>query len=187
MKRILLVPALTALDAAASLCVAAHAQTGPSGPPTVAPTPPTPTNPAPPSGILSEQGLEAVIKALDSSYKVYPINNGKDKMYYLKVTRDGWSYNLRIESCGDCLWLNADLGGVIAAPQNLPAAALAELLKLQMNIGPMHFVFNKSGNGFILCLCHRIDRHTTAEGVGAALNAFLKTVRESYPTWSQVR
>ena len=178
MKRYLIVPAL-ALVAVACLSVAAYAQTGPTGPGTD-PKPTTTTG-------MSEQSLEAAIRALDPNFKVSPTTDGKGKIYILKVARDGWTYDLKIESFQDVIWLNANLSGDLPSLQNLPAATLAELIKHQLQIGPMHFTFVKTSNGYKLNLCYMLNRQITVDGFNSCMNAFLKTIKDTYPTWSQIR
>jgi hypothetical protein len=178
MKRTLTVAAL-ALVAIACLSVAAYAQTGPTGP-TTDPKPTTTTG-------LSEQDLEAAIKALDPNFKVYPTNDGKGKIYTLKIVRDGWTYDLKIESFEQVIWLNANLSGEIASLQNLPATALADLIKHQLQIGPMHFAFVKTQNGHRLNLCYQMGRQMSVDVFNNAMNTFLKSIKDTYPTWSQIR
>jgi hypothetical protein len=177
MKRNLYVPVLTAVVAAFCLALAAHAQSGPG-------TEPPKTQP---TNGLSEEALEAAIKALDPNYKVVPSQDGKGRIYTFKVMRDGWTFDMVIESYQNNIWINAKLSGVISNPQNIPAAALAELLKLQHRIGPMHFTLTKVENGYILNLSWNIGRGITPETFTTVIDYFLKTVKDNYPTWSQVK
>jgi hypothetical protein len=184
MKRKMFAIALSTMLAALCLNGLAHAQTGPSGgqPGSGAPT-------VTPSGALSEQDLEAVIKSLDPSYKVRPSTDGQGKIYNFKITRDGWSYTMQIESFANEVWLNAELSGVISAPQSLPAGALAELLKSNFKVGPTHFAFcpMTDNSGFKLFLSRMLARQMSVDTFNAQLNDLLKVIRDTYPTWSQVK
>jgi hypothetical protein len=186
MTRNLFVRSFASMVAALCLSGAALAQTGPSGP-TVPPTPPT--NPTvQPAGVLTEQQLEAALKALDPNYKTRPSDDGKGKVYTLTVTRDGWKYDLQIESFQNEIWVNAVLSSVISAPQNVSPGVMAELLKLNFQHGPAHFAFNtmKDNSGVKLFLCRMLDRRMTAENFNGYVEGFLKVVKDTYPTWSQV-
>lgn len=177
MKRSWYLPFLTAVAASFCLALAAHGQSGPG-------TEPPKTQPA---GVMSEAELEAAIKALDPSYRAVNTQDGKGKIYYFKITRDGWSYDMMVESFQGSIWINAKLSGVINAPENLKAASLAELIKLQGTIRPKHFYLAKAEGGYVLYLGWNISRQISAEVFTNALNNFLGTVKETYPIWSQVR
>jgi hypothetical protein len=176
---------LFAAVAALCLSVAAIAQTGPSGPPILPPVNP----PAPMAGVLSEPQLDAALKALDPNCKVKPTDDGKGKIYNLTVARDGWKYDLQIESLQNEIWLNAQLSGVVGSPESQSPGVMSELLKANFKIGPAHFAFAPTidKKGYRLNLCRLLDRRMTAENFNGSMNDFLKVVRELHPTWSQVR
>jgi hypothetical protein len=180
----------TALVAVFCLAGLASAQSGPAGGPVGGP-PVNPTIPAvqPAVGALSDQSIEVALRALDANLRVRPSNDGKGKVYDLKVVRDGWSYDVVVETFAGNIWLGARLSPVISSPQNVPANILAELLKLNFKIGPTHFAFvgTNDNAGVMLLLYRSIDRTMSAEIFNAYISDFLKTIKESYPTWSQVR
>jgi hypothetical protein len=178
MRNIVSASFVAATLATLCLCELAHAQTGPNG-----------GSPTTPAGALSEQNLEAVIKALDPNFKVKPTSDCKGKIYELVVTREGWSYVLKVESFGNCVWLNLELSPVISSPQNIPAQVLAELLKLNFKHGPSHFTFTPmtDNSGVKLFLCHMLDRRMTSEEFNGYVTAVLNDVKATHPTWSQVR
>ena len=189
MMRKLFAIACSAMLAAICLIGAAKAQTGPAGPAGPG-SPATPAiQPALPDGVLTEQSLEAALKALDPNYKVRPTSDGLGKVFNLKGVRDGWTYLLQIESFKNEIWLNAELSGVLSAPQNVSSSVMAELFKTNFKIGPTHFAFNQmsDNSGAKLFLCRFLDRRMTIENFNGHVIGFLKTVQETYPTWSQVR
>jgi hypothetical protein len=182
MKRHLFSTALVAVFCMNGLALA---QSGPAGTGVPAGTPAITTA----QDNLSEQALEAALRALDPNLQITPTKDGKGKLYDFKVSRDGWNYDLRVESYANGLWLNAKLSSLISAPQNLPPAVLAELLKLNFQVGPSHFAFmgQNDNSAFRLVLCRLLDRKMSGETFNAYINDFLKTVKDSYSVWSQVR
>jgi hypothetical protein len=183
MNRHLFAAALVAVFCLAGL---ANAQTGPAGGPAVAPGVPA-AQPA--AGALPDQSVEAALRAFDPNLRVGPSNDGKGKVYAFKVVRDGWSYDLVVETYAGNIWLGARLSPVISAPQNIPGNVQAELLKLNFKIGPAHFALNtmNDNSGFILGLYRNLDRTMSIDNFNAYVNDFLKTIKDSYPIWSQVR
>jgi hypothetical protein len=185
MKRNLFTIALSTIVSIFCLGGFAHGQTGPGGGQGSGSPAPSVT----PTGALSEADLEAAIKALDPSYKVRPTADNQGKVYNLKINRDGWTYAIQIESFASQIWINAELSGVITSPQNIPAGPMAELLKQNFNIGPAHFALVPMADksGFKLFLCRMFGRYLTTESFNGNLNDFLKTVKDTYPVWSEVK
>ena len=180
------VSALSSLLVAVCLGGVAHGQTGPSGPGGSTPT----VTPTVTAGPISEQALEAALKALDPNLKVEPTSNGQGKIYRLKIVRDGWNFNVMIASYSNCMWVNAEgLSPVIASPQSLPSSALVELLKANFKVGPWHFSFApmSDNSGVTLFLTRLIGRPNSAEEMNATLNDLIKTVRDTHPIWSQIK
>ena len=112
---------MVSLLAAFCLSNSAHAQ---SGPVNGGPVPAPPIYQAQPNAGLSEQALEAAIKALDPNCKVQLTDDQKGKVYSFVINRDGWAYNLRVTSFNNLMWLEASLSGPMSSPQNLPSATL---------------------------------------------------------------
>jgi hypothetical protein len=182
MKRNLFAIALSTILGVLCLNGLAHGQTGPSGP-----GGPSGDQPKATTNGISEQDLEAALKSFDPNLKVETGEQGS-KTYHVKVARDGWTYSLRIESMSGCIWINAELSGVIGAPQAVPAAAMAELLKFNFKYGPAHFAFQPAANnGVILNLCQCVARQMTTESLKTFIDSYLKVVKDTYPTWSQVK
>ena len=109
--------------------------------------------------------------------------------YNLSIVRDGWKYDLQIESFKNEIWLNALLGNLITNPQDVPPAVMADLLKANFKVGPTHFVLVPltDNTGYRLNLCRLLDRRMTIESFNGYVSDFLKVVREQHPVWSQVR
>jgi hypothetical protein len=175
--------ASVALLAALSLATlnTASAQTGPAGQmPAAQPGAPVLT-----VG-LSEADLVNFLRSLDPAVRSEKIKNGTS--YHLKVERDGWRYQLTVESLGPVVWVVTNLGNPISNADQLPAAALSQLLHANFKIGPSHFAMFRMPDGRTqLSLARCIDRSgLTVAYLQTQLNQFCGHVRETYPIWSNV-
>ena len=179
--------ASVALVTALSLCAlgTVSAQTGPASPTTPAVTPAAPATAVIPNG-LSEADLVSFLRSLDPNMKSQKFN--AVTIYYLKVERDGWRFQLDIESHSNMIWVNTVLSKALVSAESLPAAQLARLLEENFKIGPTHFTFSKTNdNKYLLNLSRNVDRaHLTVAGLQAQLNLFCQQVRTSYPVWSPI-
>jgi hypothetical protein len=178
-----IVSLVVALVLVAVLGSLALAQTGPQG----QPVPPSVTPPV--TAGMSEQDLETAIRALDPNFKVRPTDDKQGKIYELTVTRDGWTYVLRVTSFPNQIWLESSLGKPMSNWKSIPATVLANLLETNYKIGPTHFALNTKKDGTVatLFVCRMLERgQLTSAHFNGYMNDFLNVIRDNYAVWSPV-
>jgi hypothetical protein len=159
----------------------ASAQTGPGVKPPVV-TPPV----APPVVVkgLSEADLLKALRTLDPNVRVRQITNGT--VYNLKVSRDGWQYELRVTSFANDVWVDVYLGTPISL-QKVSAPLLAELLAKNFD-SPATFSFVKQADGRVQLLLSRLAKRgpLTSQGLQFVISATCQRARVTYMTWDAI-
>jgi hypothetical protein len=169
--------ALTAILTSLTALAVCRADTGPIGTPPVEP-------PAPVVNGMPEADLVKTLREVDPNVRIVKRDDGGTN-YFLKIQKDGWTFDVMIESLNGEIWINVSLGTVSDVKQ-VPAEMLVQLLESNFKIGPSHFVLIKSGTGYTLRLCRLVGRTTTAELFRGQIDLVLKQVRDSYPIWSAI-
>jgi hypothetical protein len=163
----------------------ASAQTGPSG----GSTPPVNplVNPAPAvAGELSEEAVAGYLRSLDPNLKVATLSNG-GKQYTALISRDGWTFEVKVQVVRGRIWLLCHLGKVINSTQTPQANLLMQLLQLNDLMGPTYFSYEKFGtSGVKLCVNLAVDRTISLDRFKREMDGFLKKIKDSYPGWGPV-
>jgi hypothetical protein len=183
----------------AALCAGslAPAQTGPTGPGGGQPGAGSGSGSGAPStapaGQISEQDLEAALKAMDPNLKVRTNQDGA-KVYDISVKNGNTTYNVLVLSTANNIFLYTRLSDPITALQNLPAATLAELMKINGNnmtndgVGPQFVMMQAQGNtGMMLVLVQTLSKQTTSQKLKASIEALVKLATDANPTWSKIK